>query len=49
MLDAAKEFDAVAHSKAAQLVLKYQVGVLEGATVEKVDGQDVVEDNEAKK
>lgn len=45
--DATKEFDAVGHSKAAQnLVLKYQVGVLEGATVEKVDGMDVVEDNE---
>ncbi|KEH35789.1 cytochrome b5-like heme/steroid-binding domain protein [Medicago truncatula] len=45
--DATKEFDAVGHSKVAQnLVLKYQVGVLEGATVEKVDGKDVVEDNE---
>lgn len=45
--DATKEFDAVGHSKAAQnLVLKYQVGVLEGATIVKFDGKDVVEDNE---
>lgn len=36
--DATKEFDAIGHSKAAQnLVLKYQVGVLEGATVQDVD------------
>ncbi|PNY08556.1 cytochrome b5 [Trifolium pratense] len=39
--DATKEFDAIGHSKAAQnLVLKYQIGVLEGAKVEKVDDMD---------
>ncbi|GAU36504.1 hypothetical protein TSUD_316300 [Trifolium subterraneum] len=43
--NATKEFDAIGHSKAAQnLVLKYQVGVLEGA---KVDDMDVVEDKES--
>lgn len=42
--DATKEFDAIGHSKEAQsLVQKYQVGVLQGATVEKVDYKDVVE------
>ncbi|CAK8568351.1 unnamed protein product [Lathyrus sativus] len=44
--DATKEFDAIGHSKAAQsLVMKYQVGVVEGAMVEKVDddNDDVVE------
>jgi len=44
--EATKEFDAIGHSKAAQnMVLKYQVGVLEGAKVEEVDmnDDDVVE------
>ncbi|CAI8599315.1 unnamed protein product [Vicia faba] len=49
--DATKEFDAIGHSKAAQsLVKKYQVGVLEGATVEKVDDDnDVVVEKESKR
>jgi cytochrome b involved in lipid metabolism len=47
--DATKEFNDIGHSKAAQnLVLKYQVGVLEGAKVEKVDDMDFVEDKESK-
>lgn len=48
--DATMEFDAIGHSKAAQsLVLKYQVGVLEGATVEKVDdNNNVVVEKESK-
>lgn len=43
--EATKQFDAIGHSKAAQnMVLKYQVGVLEGAKVEEVDmNDDVVE------
>ncbi|WJX35268.1 hypothetical protein P8452_23284 [Trifolium repens] len=45
--DATKEFDDIGHSKAAQnLVLKYQVGVLEGA--KKIDDMDFVEDKESK-
>ena len=40
--DATKEFDVIGHSKAAQnMVLKYQVGVLQGATVQEV--KDVVD------
>ncbi|XP_057430029.1 cytochrome b5-like [Lotus japonicus] len=36
--DVTKEFDAVGHSKEAQnLVLKYQVGILQGATVQEID------------
>ena len=36
--DATKEFDAIGHSKEAQnLVLKYQVGVLQGHAVEDAD------------
>jgi cytochrome b involved in lipid metabolism len=47
--DATKEFNDIGHSKAAQnLVLKYQVGVLEGAKVEKIDNMDFVEDKESK-
>lgn len=46
--DATKEFDAVGHSKGAQnLLLKYQVGVLQGVTVEEVDLKDVT-DKESK-
>ncbi|KAG5048198.1 hypothetical protein GLYMA_04G044300v4 [Glycine max] len=42
--DATKEFDVIGHSKAAQnMVLKYQVGVLQGATVQEVDLKDVVD------
>ncbi|XP_020213413.1 cytochrome b5 [Cajanus cajan] len=42
--DATKEFDAIGHSKAAQnVVLKYQVGVLQGAIVKDVDLKDVVD------
>ncbi|KAK7351601.1 hypothetical protein VNO77_11171 [Canavalia gladiata] len=42
--DATNEFDAIGHSKVAQnLVLKYQVGVLQGATVQEVDFKDVVD------
>ncbi|XP_058786153.1 cytochrome b5-like [Vicia villosa] len=49
--DATKEFDAIGHSKAAQkLVLKHQVGVLEGAKVEKVyDDNAVVVEKEFKR
>ncbi|KAI4337034.1 hypothetical protein L6164_015494 [Bauhinia variegata] len=40
--DATKEFDAIGHSKAAQnLLLKYQVGVLQGYAVSEVDSKDV--------
>ncbi|KAJ1385462.1 Cytochrome b5-like heme/steroid binding domain [Sesbania bispinosa] len=42
--DATKEFEAVGHSKEAQnLVLKYQVGVLQGATVQEIDYKDVMD------
>lgn len=42
--DATKEFDEIGHSKAAKsLVLKYQVGVLQGATVQEIDLNDVVD------
>ncbi|MED6132236.1 hypothetical protein PIB30_017313 [Stylosanthes scabra] len=47
--DATKEFDAIGHSKGAQnLVLKYQVGVLEGVTVEEVGGKEHVTGMESK-
>ncbi|TKY74998.1 Cytochrome b5 [Spatholobus suberectus] len=42
--DATKEFDVIGHSKAAQnMVVKYQVGVVQGATVKEVDFKDVVD------
>ncbi|KAK7310816.1 hypothetical protein RJT34_08563 [Clitoria ternatea] len=42
--DATKEFDAIGHSKEAQnLVLKYQVGVLQGVNVQEVDFKGVVD------
>ena len=47
--DATKEFDTIGHSKGAQKLLpKYQVGVLQGATVEEVDSKDDVTDKEYK-
>ncbi|XP_027354940.1 cytochrome b5 isoform X1 [Abrus precatorius] len=42
--DATKEFDAIGHSNTAQnMVLKYQVGVVQGATIQEVDFKDVVD------
>ncbi|KAL2346462.1 hypothetical protein Fmac_000462 [Flemingia macrophylla] len=42
--DATKDFDDIGHSKAAQnMVLKYQVGVLQGAIVKELDSKDAVE------
>ncbi|CAN6482480.1 unnamed protein product [Victoria cruziana] len=39
--DATKEFDAIGHSKGAkQLLLKYQVGVLEGVKLQQADEED---------
>ncbi|XP_057729037.1 cytochrome b5-like [Arachis stenosperma] len=47
--DATKEFDAIGHRKGAQnLVLKHQVGVLQGATIEEVEAKDHVADTESK-
>nr|DAD41431.1 TPA_asm: hypothetical protein HUJ06_015754 [Nelumbo nucifera] len=41
--DASKEFEAIGHSKAAQaLVLKYQVGVLQGFKFQQEDSKDGV-------
>ncbi|CAJ1973448.1 unnamed protein product [Sphenostylis stenocarpa] len=46
--EATNEFDAIGHSKTAQkLILKYQVGVLQGATVPDVDMNDGVVDKES--
>ncbi|XP_027904340.1 cytochrome b5 [Vigna unguiculata] len=46
--EATKQFDAIGHSKAAQnMVVKYQVGVLQGAKVEEVDMNDDVVDTES--
>ncbi|XP_061354263.1 cytochrome b5 [Gastrolobium bilobum] len=46
--DATKEFDAIGHSSGAQnLLLKYQVGVLQGAAIQEVDLKDVT-DKESK-
>ncbi|KAK7352466.1 hypothetical protein VNO80_17888 [Phaseolus coccineus] len=46
--EATKQFDAIGHSKAAEnMVLKYQVGVLEGSKVEEVDMIDDVVDKES--
>ncbi|KAF5468142.1 hypothetical protein F2P56_012319 [Juglans regia] len=40
--DASKDFEVIGHSKAAQkLLLKYQVGVLEGCTVQDGDSKEV--------
>ncbi|KAE9603621.1 putative flavonoid 3',5'-hydroxylase [Lupinus albus] len=42
--DATKEFDAIGHSMVAlNMLLKYQVGVVQGAIVEEVDPKDVME------
>lgn len=47
--DASKDFEVVGHSKAAQnLLRKYQVGVLQGYTVQDGDSKDVP-DKESKK
>ncbi|XP_030537945.2 cytochrome B5-like [Rhodamnia argentea] len=48
--DASKAFEDIGHSKAAQtLVLKYQVGVLEGHTVQDQDADKYAAPKEAKK
>ncbi|KAI3412901.1 Cytochrome b5 heme-binding domain-containing protein [Psidium guajava] len=48
--DASKAFEDIGHSKAAQtLLLKYQVGVLEGHTVQDQDADKYAAPKEAKK